>query len=397
MKTPRIANAVGYIDDELIKAAAENKRKKKSSWMKWGSLAACFALVVVAVAIAIPKMKDENHGVTIEDHIRPYKNVTVQEEAAYYEWSWEYKTVEEKYTSIDIDGKIFSGRQKEMDCDLVGEMVGVYEATGYDTYSEEYHNQKFDVYEIKGVSSDVFVAVLMDDKYYVFSSNNLEPPATFGEVLDRFGFANVIELDYLSFEEDGKEVRYFNMSDDEYVWEQLANCRNAAYVKDDKWRENKRDCISFSITSEEFGVYKRAMYITEDGYLWTNVFDYAYLYDIGEDTAANIINYVLEKAKPADSLPYMYSLAGKITEVGDGYILLDDSAMCVDPNDGIVYKIVTTAPKLSRIFDTEQVVVGDTVQVQYTDFVNLEPNAVIDSAITISEATIIDGTANIPE
>ena len=31
--------------------------------------------------------------------------------------------------------------------------------------------------------------------------------------------------------------------------------------------------ISFTITSEALGVYKHAMYITEDGYFWTNAFN----------------------------------------------------------------------------------------------------------------------------
>ena len=41
MKIPKIANAVGYIDDELIKAAGENKSTtKRKSWVKCGAIAA---------------------------------------------------------------------------------------------------------------------------------------------------------------------------------------------------------------------------------------------------------------------------------------------------------------------------------------------------------------------
>ena len=48
MKKPRFSNAVGNLDDDLIEAAAECKRKKKPNlWLKWGSVAACFALVAV--------------------------------------------------------------------------------------------------------------------------------------------------------------------------------------------------------------------------------------------------------------------------------------------------------------------------------------------------------------
>lgn len=398
MKTPRMANSVGQIDDDLIAGAENSKKKTKhNSWLKWGSIAACFALVVVAIAMVTPMMQSDDPGVELGDQVRPYKDVTVQGESAYYEWRWEYKTVEEKYTAIDVDGNKFSGRQKEIGSDLVGEKLGVYEAIGYDTYSEEYHKENFDVYSISGISTEAFVAVFMEGKYFVFFTDEKTPPATFGEVMDTYNLPNTIDLNRFSLEEQDREVQYFNLGDDDYIWEQLSDCRNAASIVDDKWLASERDYISFTITSETLGVYKRVLYITKDGYLWTNVFDVAHLYNIGEDVASNIMNYVLDEATPGETLPFMYSLAGTITEVGEGYILLNDSIMCVDPEDGITYKIVTTNPKISRLFDSEMLSVGDTVQVQYTDFVDLEPNAVIDSAAAIYKAKISGGDVLIPE
>ena len=48
MSIPKMANAMGYIDDDLVTGAIEYKRtKKKNSWMKWGAMAACLCLVVV--------------------------------------------------------------------------------------------------------------------------------------------------------------------------------------------------------------------------------------------------------------------------------------------------------------------------------------------------------------
>ena len=397
MKTPRTANAVGHIDDDLVSGAAASKKKKKNAWVKWGSLAACFALVVAAAVIVLPMMQGDDPGITIGDHIRPYKDVTISAGETAYVWPWEYKTIEEKYTVLDVDGKEFSGRQKEIGAALIGEMIGNYKATGYDDYSEGVFHENFDVYEIAGISTEEFVAVNMDGKYFVFISEEWNPPATFGEVLDMYNLQNTMVLKRFSLEEQGKDAQYFNLENDDYIWELLSGCRNAEFVDPTNWVAHDRDYVSFTITSEALGVYKKAMYITEDGYLWTNVFNGAFLYRIGEDTAAKIIDHALENAVPGEFVPYMHSLAGTITEIGDGYILLDDSVMCVNHDDGFVYKVVTTDPKLGRIFEAEHLKVGDTVQVQYTDFVDLEPNAVIDSAATISEAKIVDGNAVVPE
>lgn len=398
MKTPRTVNVVGHIDHDLIEAAAECKRKKKTNiWLKWGSIAACFALVVATAVIVIPMLQGGDPGIELGDHQRPWKDVTISAGESAYVWPWEYKTIDEKYLLLNIEGKEFAGRQKEIGTSLIGKKIGTYKATGYDDYSEGVHHENFDVYEIKGISSEELVAASMDGKYYVFISEEWNPPATFGEVLDLYNLQSTMELKHFSVEEQGKEDRHYNLSNDEYIWELLSSCRSAEYADPKDWVAHDRDYISFTITSEALGVYKHAMYITEDGYFWTNAFNGAYLYRIGTDAAKAIIDYAVDNAVPGEFVPYMHRLAGTITEIGDGYILLDDSILCVNPDDGITYKIVTTNPKISRLFDSEMLSVGDTVQVQYTDFVDLEPNAVIDSAAAIYKAKISDGDVLIPE
>lgn len=57
MKTPRIVNSVGHIDDDLINDAVKSKKSsKKNVWIKWTSLAACFAVVLIVAVVAGPIM-----------------------------------------------------------------------------------------------------------------------------------------------------------------------------------------------------------------------------------------------------------------------------------------------------------------------------------------------------
>ena len=57
MKTPRIVNSVGHIDDDLINDAVKSeKSSKKNVWNKWTSLAACFAVVLIVAVVAGPIM-----------------------------------------------------------------------------------------------------------------------------------------------------------------------------------------------------------------------------------------------------------------------------------------------------------------------------------------------------
>lgn len=49
MKIPRFSNAIGNLDEDLVEAAAECK-KKQNHLHKLGSIAACFAVIIVVGA-----------------------------------------------------------------------------------------------------------------------------------------------------------------------------------------------------------------------------------------------------------------------------------------------------------------------------------------------------------
>ena len=72
MKISRITNAVGCIDDDLISGAACEVATKKTTWFKWGTMAACLCLAVVAVFVVLklrpaigPKDEEQQFGNTV--------------------------------------------------------------------------------------------------------------------------------------------------------------------------------------------------------------------------------------------------------------------------------------------------------------------------------------------
>lgn len=57
MKTPRIVNAIGHIDDDLINSATKSKKvAKKNIWIKWTSLVASFAIIIIVAAVVVPTL-----------------------------------------------------------------------------------------------------------------------------------------------------------------------------------------------------------------------------------------------------------------------------------------------------------------------------------------------------
>ena len=96
MNIPKIADAIGYIDNELITATLEAPPKKRHNpVMKWMTAAACLTLFVIA-GILIPHLL--KNDATAESK---YKYHVSKTERA-IEWPWKYKTAAEKYPAIKL-------------------------------------------------------------------------------------------------------------------------------------------------------------------------------------------------------------------------------------------------------------------------------------------------------
>ena len=62
MSKDRVVDSLGRIDDDMIQGVETLRQKKRRpSWKRWGAMAACFCLIV-AGAVAIPRITDSGHG-----------------------------------------------------------------------------------------------------------------------------------------------------------------------------------------------------------------------------------------------------------------------------------------------------------------------------------------------
>ena len=377
MKTPRIAQSMNHMDDDLIlEAAREEKRtEKKTVFLRWGALAACFCVLIMTAIMILPNLQQTDTPTQSANPV--YK--TIQTENSAIVWPWEYKTVYEKYLSLFYDGKEYDGRGQEIRAELLGEALGEGEAKGYDIYAEKRYTENFPIYRINGISEEYLIAAEMEGKFYVFDAHEQNAFATLGDMMNVFAMEQNIPLDYFSVQGKNLKAKYYSLADDSTVWEILNGCRNAKAANGDSWR-TQADYISFTITSEALGVYKNAMYITEDGYLWTNAFDYANVFEIGEEAANQIIRYAKQNSKQAEAVPYNITIPGIITEVGENYFILDTTPVCVNKHDGKTYKIMADALGIRRVLEFEKVGVGAIVVVTYDGI--------------IKEGNLIEGATN---
>lgn len=397
MKTPRISEAIGNLPEDLVSDAVTYKRaSKKKSFIKWGSIAACFMVMVMAAALIVPMFLGGD-PISIGGIDRDYKGVISGSEGD-IEFPWEYKLTYEKYYTVKYNGNDYRTRARAINETLLGEVLGTCTAQGVDSYTDKTYTETFNVRKINGVSEGKMIAVGMDNEYYVYFNDEVKCPATFGELLDAYNLSETLPLVKFSVNEGYKEKGYYQITDDEYIWQVLSECRNAEfYAENDKWSRGDRNYLSFTATSEELGVYKKVFYITEDGYVSTNVFNYSYVYYIGEDAANKIITHAKNNATEAKREQYEYTIAGTITEIGDGYVLIDDTVLCKDKKDGMVFKVFTDELIIRRYLECTNIKVGDTVAVKFQTEIVLGEDNTVNGAISMYKGKVTDDGMAVPE
>ena len=405
MKEKRILDALELVDEKYIEEASPiNQIVRRPTWIRWAALAtaacACVAGIILVFMQNGPRNKQQLTNVG--GIMREYGNQTVMRSEEAIEWPWEYKTECERYNLI-----IFMDREYEvktygigMTADRLGDKLGVGKGKGYDAYSGQEFQKDFSVWEIKGVSSEKMIAAEMEGHFYPFMLSEYAPPATLGEFLDDYGLRRNLELTHFSVSQNGNgemETEYYELAGDDYVWQVLSECREARFVEDDAGGYAGRDRISFTATSEALGAYKRVIYLSSDGYLCTNILNWAYNFYVGEEAAGKITSHAVKNAKQTEMEPYAYSLAGTLTEIGDGYVLVDDSVLCADEKDGMVFKVLTSDLRVSRCIDYQKMEVGSIVVVNFIEPVNVTEGNVVDGTIDMSKGYLNGGTVEVPE
>ena len=393
MKEKRILQALELVDEQYIEEASPAKQKPgKPLWVRWVVAAAICACIATGIVLFPGKTPNQT---SVGGVLREYKEAAVLGEVVAIEWPWEYKTLPERFPTILFEGQEYGIKAfgQTIDATFIGEKLGKGEGTGYDMYADQYLAQDFDIWLIKGVSEKYMVAAEMEGEFYSYRLNEYIPPVTFADVLDDYSLSQTLSLHYFIEYKDDRQVGYYSLKEDGYIWQLLSACRAAPFVEDTAWRKEGKDRIVFTATSEPLGVYKCSFYVSADGYIGTNVFDYLYTFEIGEKAAQDIIAYARKNAKEAAYESYWYSLAGTLTEIGDGYIIVDDTILCKNEKDGMRFKVLTSDVRMRRYIEFQKIKTGSIVVIQFTNPVNVKDGNTISSAISMTYGFIEEGKA----
>ena len=265
MKIPKIANAVGHIDDELINSAAKNeKAAKKTLWLRWASIAACLAVILIVASVAMPTLPGRENitptvgnDITVPDLLNGDTTTCIQNETTSVtdrETTVAYSAVEpsipattaaEKYTDetvqangsneagfseayiYRVDESEFSSYKggKVIEENKTGEKIAdVSVSAGWVNNEYEWLTRetlRAEVYLIKDISKDVAVALKFIEKgdalttthYYVITNPDADLSPVREYVIASFTVNNTVdekgeETTFSGFTDDGTVVEY---------------------------------------------------------------------------------------------------------------------------------------------------------------------------------------------
>ena len=398
MDSKDLYSSFGALEDELLERSEGAERGRKGRRRpRWAPLAACLAVVVLAAA-AVPALLRGSGGreVALGTLTRVYREETVTTEEMAVVWPWEEQTAFEQYGTLVFNGVAYGSRRSEISPDLLGEELGSGEGVGWDPATGEEHRRSLPVREISGIAPELMAAAELDGAWCVFLAEDFVPPAVFGELLDSCDLPRLLTLDYFTVEGAGEES-YRTLAEDEGLWEILSACRSAPSGGQEVWAGDGVS-LSFSATAQSLGVYKRVFTVSTDGWLRTNLFDVACCYQIGEAAAGELMALALEEGEETAFRPYDYLLAGILTEIGDGYLLIDDSPLCADPEEGMVFRVSTEDLRISRCLRGAWALEeGDLAAVRFTGDVDTANGNLVTGAYDLSRAYLSDGEVLIPE
>lgn len=410
MKNERLLNIIGEIDDKYIEEASPEQKKKqnrKFPWIKCTAVAA--GVIIAATAVSVPLINrntavmpndstvrsDSNNSTAKSDAYDPnrYKDFSVMTSSPDRIFDGEYWLISEKYKFFYLGDRRYEINSRYIDEKWIEKPIGEC-----DTLRD--NNEVLTAYKIKGVDERLLVAAGYDKEKFVYSiriHGILDGEFdTLGKLFEACDLPSMAELNCFNEYEGRTETGYYDLKNGEEIWQILSEFKDAKYADVDLIDTlTSKKYISFIVSSEPLGIYKRSMGITEDGYLITDIFtsgSWGYIYDIGEETAQRIISLAKSNSEKGTEEPYYYSLIGTVTEVGDGYILIDDSVICKDPNNGITFKVLTDKLIMKREIEFWHIEEGRTVLIEYK--YKADSDNLIDSAVSLNLVGIKDGKLN---
>ena len=315
MRKEDFAEVLGGISENYVKEAETVKKAPKTSWVKWGAMAACLCLAVGGILCD----RLEHPYTTKEVAAQGTSEGEIQEIPR-----WEDMEIYEQYSNIQWDPLEYQARRSEVPGDRLGAQLAAITARGWDEYADiasEDANRSINatVYEIAGISSECAVAVQYEGTDTCYAAvNSYYRPETLGQLIRDLDLQNTLIFNFVSYEYKKPisgtyaEIRFENV-DSEKIWAMLLSDPAAENEYDDLDLEQPKEVLDISVSVPLLGYENISISVRENGYVITNILDTGKKFFIGEENTQALVDYVRKECKGYE-VAWVYENAEPIPE-----------------------------------------------------------------------------------
>lgn len=235
---------------------------------------------------------------------------------------WDELSITGQYSELDFDGIRYSSRKAQISADMLLDKIGDYTTHGTDMINDIKYTKNAEVYPVKDISSECAVAVKLQgvDACYAYTNPHYKPE-TLGDFIDDLNLREIISFGNASYNYSkiiddtyiNEKVQFINVGD-KVIWEKLLNDTKLKNIHSDEEFYGP-SIISIRVDIELLGYENIGLWITEDGYMQTNILDTGKTFFIGKEKVAEITNYLLDNC---DGERYVYTVVDEtIGDTGD--------------------------------------------------------------------------------
>ena len=215
---------------------------------------------------------------------------------------WEEKTISQQFPTVEYNNNDYDSKHGEISIENIGESLGNAVLEGYDTYNKETHTHNATLYTIKTISNECAIAVQFEgtSEYYAYT-NAYYRPETLGDFINDLNLKETISFGSVWYDDKyTDENGNFHIDDIEFpnvsknaIWSMLFSDTSLENVFTDNTTGLYPAIISVSVDIPILGYKNISCWLTENGYLCTNILDTGKGFYIGEEKVKEFVDYVI--------------------------------------------------------------------------------------------------------
>ena len=274
---------------------------------------------------------------------------------------WDEMTIVQQFSLLEFNGNQYDGKQGEVPNEMIGERLGTATLTGFDEYTDTTHTKDASIYVINTISQECAIALQFEGttEYYPYI-NAYYRPETLGDFINDLNLKELISFGSVWYgdsytDNEGKfhfdNIEFYDV-DDEIIWSMLFSDISLENVYDNN--SMLAPLMSVSVDIPVLGYKNISCWVTEDGYLVTNILDTGKAFYIGKDKVQEFVNYILNNYE-GFKIVYVDENGNEIDDTIDGEVndVTEDEILVME-NNVVSSVIITTENDIGESNNTAE-------------------------------------------